>query len=379
MRHQVEYEGDKSTEHPGGFLFKFEPVTTIDGEQAYIIYTHRKTQVNSSDLRYYEYFNRDSYLMISSVGKSATADYTKVRFKKFAGQMCGSELVHTATLYDKTDLPTITSDELAKGTKEHKYGTYDNANRVGTSFTSNETSGVEGVTVSIANGTLGAGYYSLAGTNTHTMAIYPPLKDQGEATLTITAPAGYVITAYKIRGISQNGDRQFNVQTPTKTYEYINAAYMEGRSDIDVSNINSQSTSLKISTIAQYHSGPWENIPLCFPEFTVTLKKIGDENLTLPSGSVNYTGANAYKNSPLGDEVAFYNSGKAFVSLEDGLAAAKADPNNLWKLVTRAQRERYRIVASDKKPVDVSSRIFNPKFNTTYIYNVKKVIVSGMP
>ena len=369
MRHQVEYEGDQATEHPGGFLFKFEPVTTPDGEQAYIIYTHRKTQVNGSDLKTYEYFNRDSYLMISSVGKSKTADYTKVRFKKFAGQMCGRELVHTATLYDKTDLRTITSDALAKSTNEHKYGTYDNANR-GTTFTSNERSGVEGVTVSITNnGKLGAGYYSLAGeaSKTHTMEIYSPVS--GESTLTITAPTGYLITAYKIKAISKDGGgRQFYVQTPTKTYEYINAAYLEDRSNINVSNINSQSTSLKISTA----SGSDENTPLCFPEFTVTLKKIGDENLTLPEGSVNYTGANAYKNSPLGDEVAFYNNGKTFVSLEDGLAAAKGDPNNLWKLVTRAQRERYRIVASDKKPVDVSSRIFNPKFNTTYIYNVKK-------
>lgn len=369
MRHQVEYEGDKSTEHPGGFLFKFEPVTTSNGEQAYIIYTHRKTQVNGSDLKTYEYFNRDSYLMISSVGKSKTADYTKVRFKKFAGQMCGRELVHTATLYDKTDLRTITSDALAKSTNEHKYGTYDNANR-GTSFTSNERSGVEGVTVSITNnGKLGAGYYSLAGeaSKTHTMEIYSPVS--GESTLTITAPTGYLITAYKIKAFSKDGGgRQFNVQTPTKTYTYINAAYIDDRSNINVSNINSQSTSLKISTA----SGSDENTPLCFPEFTVTLKKIGDENLTLPPGSVNYTGANAYKNSPLGDEVAFYDNGKTFVSLEDGLAAAKGDPKNLWKIVTRAQRERYRIVASDKKPVDVSSRIFNPKFNTTYIYNVKK-------
>ena len=367
MRHQVEYEGDKSTVHPGGFLFKFEPVTTSNGEQAYIIYTHRKTAVNTSDLKYYEYFNRDSYLMISSVGMSATADYTKVRFKKFAGQMCGRELVHTVTLYDKTDLPTITSDELAKSTNVHKYGTYNNANG-GTTFTSNGTSGVEGVTVSITNGTLGAGYYSLAGeaSKSHTMEIYSPVS--GESTLTISAPEGYVITAISIKGISKDGGgRQFNVQTPKKKYTWINAAY-NGRGNITESGYNDSSISLTISTV----SGNDENTPLCFPEFTVTLKKIGDENLTLPSGSVNYTGADAYKNSPLGDEVAFYNSGKAFVSLEDGLAAAKADPNNLWKLVTRAQRDRYRIVASDKKPVDVSSRIFNPKFNTTYIYNVKK-------
>lgn len=377
IRHQVEYEGDKYTEHPGGFLFKFEPVTTSTGEQAYIIYTHRKTEANASgsDTRDYEYFNRDSYLMVSSVGKAATADYTKVRFKKFAGQMCGRELVHTVTLYDKTDLPAITDDATAKNTNGHKYGTYDNANG-GTTFTSNGTSGVEGVTVSITNGALGAGYYSLNGesTNTHTMEIYPPLKDQGEATLTITAPEGYVITAINITGISTNGSRQFNVQTPTKTYAYINAAYNTDENDrrnyIDEPVNSLTSVDFKISTI--YAAGSVENIPLCFPEFTVTLKKIGDENLTLPPGSLNYTGTDAYKNSPLGDEVAFYNSGKAFVSLEDGLAAAKADPNNLWKIVTRAQRERYRIVASDKKPVDVSSRIRNPKFNTTYVYNVKK-------
>lgn len=374
MRHQVEYENDIATGHPGGFLFKFEPVTTNDGEQAYIIYTHRKTEVNAAvgedKFKLYEYFNRDSYLMISSVGKSETADYTKVRFKKFAGQMCGRELVHTATLYDKTDLRTITSDALAKSTNEHKYGTYDIANK-GTTFTSNEKSGVEGVKVSIANGKLGAGYYSLAGTNTHTMEIYPPLKNQGEATLTITAPTGYVITAFHIYGISKDRDgRQFNVQTPKKKYEWINAEYRPERGNITESGYNDSSISLTISTI----SGNNENTPLCFPEFTVTLKKIGDENLTLPSGSLNYTGANAYKNSPLGDEVAFYNNGKTFVSLEDGLAAAKGDPNNLWKIVTRAQRERYRIVASDKKPVDVSSRILNPKFNTTYVYNVKKEV-----
>ncbi|MBQ9177842.1 MAG: hypothetical protein IJ140_02475, partial [Prevotella sp.] len=294
MRHQVEYEGDKSTEHPGGFLFKFEPVTTSTGEQAYIIYTHRKTEANASgsDTRDYEYFNRDSYLMVSSVGKAATADYTKVRFKKFAGQMCGSELVHTATLYDKTDLPTITSDVLAKSTNEHKYGTYDNANR-GTTFTSNEKSGVEGVTVSITNnGKLGAGYYNLNSESTpsHTMEIYPPLSGDGNATLTISAPTGYVITDYYIHAISKaGGGRQFTVQTPKGIYSWINGLYSNGgtyRGRINESGYNASSVSMTITTV----SGTDENTPLCFPEFRVTLQK---NDVSLPEGSVNYTGANA--------------------------------------------------------------------------------------
>ncbi|MBO6296984.1 MAG: hypothetical protein J6M54_05615 [Prevotella sp.] len=369
MRHQVEYEGDIYTDHPGGFLFKFEPVTTSNGEQAYIIYTHRKTEANTSesDTRDYEYFNRDSYLMVSSIGQTATADYTKVRFKKFAGQMYGNELI--STISDKTDLPTITNDATAKSTNEHKYGTYNNANKTGTTFTTNGTSGTGGITVSIANGTLGAGYYNLnmESTPSHTMEIYPPLN--GNATLTISAPAGYVITGYYIHAISKDGGgRQFTVQTPKREYSWINGLYNnwgEYRGIINESDYNASSVSMTITTV----SGTDANTPLCFPEFTVTLKKI---DTSLPEGSVNYTGANVYKNNPLGDEVAFYNSGKAYVSLDEGLAAAKTDNQNLWKIVTRAQRDRYRIVASEKKPVDVSSRIFNPKFNTTYVYNVTK-------
>lgn len=72
-------------EHPGGFFFEFHPVTGDDGQQEYIIYTHRRTTAGANNIRS-EYSDRDSYLLLANVGKM-TADYNQVRFVKFAGDM----------------------------------------------------------------------------------------------------------------------------------------------------------------------------------------------------------------------------------------------------------------------------------------------------
>ena len=72
-------------EHPGGFFFEFHPVPGDDGQQEYIIYTHRRTTAGANNIRS-EYSDRDSYLLLANVGKM-TADYNQVRFVKFAGDM----------------------------------------------------------------------------------------------------------------------------------------------------------------------------------------------------------------------------------------------------------------------------------------------------
>lgn len=52
----------------------------------------------------------------------------------------------------------------------------------------------------------------------------------------------------------------------------------------------------------------------------------------------------------------------------DGLYMAAADENNLWKIVTKKERDRFRHVASENQPVDVTHYIKNPKFYTSYNY-----------
>ena len=83
LRDKNEYSGGG---FPGGFVFQFHPVTTSDGKQAYIIYTHRQTSGGSAPSS--EYWDRDSYLLLKSANKEKTGYHT-VRFRKFAGQMYG--------------------------------------------------------------------------------------------------------------------------------------------------------------------------------------------------------------------------------------------------------------------------------------------------
>ena len=75
----------------------------------------------------------------------------------------------------------------------------------------------------------------------------------------------------------------------------------------------------------------------------------------------------------LGDEI-----GKSgIISLDQGLTDVAADPNNRWKIVTKKERDAFRLVASEKQPLDATSRIFNPKFYTSFIYNWEKEVCTG--
>lgn len=74
----------------------------------------------------------------------------------------------------------------------------------------------------------------------------------------------------------------------------------------------------------------------------------------------------------MADEIPFVQEGKNEVSLEEGLAKIASDERNLWKIVTREERERYRLTASTQKPVNVSFFIKNNKFYNNYLYNQNK-------
>ena len=347
----------ESEAHPGAFLFHFKEVQK-GGKTCYIIYTHRKTS-GSLDERT-EFMNRDSYLLIRSHEKQ-NAGYHTVRFKKFAGQMYGTGGGLVATIGNKTNLNTITDDATAESTNAHKYGTYSNA-AGGTTFTTNSTSGLEGVTVTTGGNYLKAAYYETDGNGQdvgqmHTMEIVPP--DNQSQTVTVAAPTGWVITGINLTARAYSGARQFTISGLDGWTSWINASdktyYKTGLNDGDY------------SFTVNHVYGTDYSLPLCFPQFTVTLKKAGDTS-TLPAGSVIHTGANAYGNNPMGDEISYYNDGKAYVSLEQGLADAEDDDANLWKIVTAEERNRYRLVASENEPVDMTQRLKNPKFYTAYTY-----------
>ena len=77
-------------------------------------------------------------------------------------------------------------------TNEHKYGTYSNA-AGGTTFTTNATSGMAGVTVTADAEMIRAAYFS--GENYKYVMGFNP-SDANAHTITISAPEGYLVTGY---------------------------------------------------------------------------------------------------------------------------------------------------------------------------------------
>lgn len=328
LRHKDEYHdgwynnsnsGDLG-EHPGGFFFEFHPVTGDDGQQEYIIYTHRRTTQGANNIRS-EYSDRDSYLLLANVGKM-TAEYNQVRFVKFAGDM-GSPT--TSTLSNSTE-------------STNNLGDYNSAsNYQSNTFTTKAASGVAGVKVTIDANIMGGSYVNTSGYG-YGIGFKP--TDTNSHTITLTAPEGYVITGYSIKAIAYTNNNPYTVTPQDGTAVTVGAP---NRASIDVTGLNSATTTLTIQQTAGSTAG---NNHLFFPVF----------NITLMGGQ-------------LGDEKNYPNGG--VISIEQGLATAAADPNNRWKLVTKTERDRQRLVASEDQPMDATSRIVNPKFYTSFDYNWK--------
>ena len=365
LRTQREYDGDNTgvASHPGGMPFKFQKYE-VEGQTCFVIYTHRKTQGQTGNKA--EFKNRDSYLLLTSTGSSETSDVKSVRFRKFAGEMYGADVEQVkATLTDKTDLPSITTQADATATAAHKWGTYSPSASAATQYVTtntNELTNTPGVTVTTDAAYMDAAYYGDPSKPSHekyrhTMRFN--LNDNSVHTITISAPYGYVITSYTIHALTTRGaypckvtmDDAIDEEEGTASQTTIN-------SDVQVLTLSGISKSSTTLTIQRVKDGGTQ---LCFPEFYVTLAQVGK--------------ADSY---PVGDEVDFYNINARVVDVEDALnnenspyyVSGTGNKNNLWKIVTKKQRDRYRIVASETKPIDVSSRIRNPEFNTSYVYNV---------
>jgi len=145
-------------------------------------------------------------------------------------------------------------------TNEHKYGTYLDA-AGGTSFTTNATSGMEGVTVTGDEAFVRAAWFS--NTNYLYCIAFNP-DDTDEHTITISAPEGYVIMDYSITAISTSVNRKFTV-TPagdTKSTDNVSSSLVS----FNKTSLNSQTASITIKA-ANNNTGNF----LCFPLFSVTI------------------------------------------------------------------------------------------------------------
>lgn len=343
LRHKDEYHDDwNDPVHPGGFFFEFHEVAGEKGEVEYIIYTHRRTNRNLNnfgDMIRAEYFNRDSYLLLTNAGKM-NADFNSVRFLKFAGQMHPEDMTSKNVIIG--DRTNTVDPENVSTTNAHKYGTYSNA-AGGNTFTTNATSGMANVKVTADGNYIKAAYYSDSRYQ-HTMIFHP--TDANEHKVTISVPAGYAITSYSIQAIAGTNERKYTVTPKNGSSTNVDAALYT----ISKSGLYTQSDTILIKAANALEG---EYGVLCFPVFNVTVEPM-----------------------LMGDEKK-YKNGAATISLSDGLTEAAKDKNNRWKLVTKKERDRFRLVASETQPVDMTSKIYNPKFYTSFNYNWAKKDCSG--
>ncbi|MBR6495157.1 MAG: hypothetical protein IKT22_07875 [Prevotella sp.] len=371
LRTQQEYHGDSEgvSTHPGGLLFKFQEYT-VDGQTCYIIYTHRKT--NGQTGNRVEFGNRDSYLLLTSVGATSTADFNNVRFEKFAGQMRGVATTANRGIKLTFNRTGSTKDDVA-------------------------------VTVTDMTGASISGVTATLHSMEFTGNADPALKTSGAAAITgglVLAPNSYANNAnaeinftFKVSGLPAT-NHTFNAANidvysmnasgnkQTRMDRNFQFFMQTGDSDASLSafgstgNINlTRPGATPNEDDGLYHGVQnltVSNSVTAGSDFyiKVTLKKIASDGCYAGIGEVTLhnTADNYVVNyDQIGDETEYDVDN---ISLADGLNAKKGNKNNLWKIVTRKERDRYRIVASDAKPVDVSSRIFNSKFNTSYIYNI---------
>ena len=371
-----DYDGS-SISDPGGFLFYFYPVEK-DGKQAYIIYTHRQTQyANSSNKNRSEFWDRESYLMLKSAGHMRTG-YNAVRFEKFAGQMYGkSEATYNG----------IKLNFLRTGGVEPSNVSVSVKNLAGTPIAE-----ASAELVSITNGNL-MNKGASAITDGKVLA---PNNYDNEAnseivyTFRVTLPSSYKFNAAaldvynmssegKAQPLSNNEGSarnfQFFIQMGTSDNEL--SAFAEKTEEtniVDGANVPNSFGGLRYGT-QQLVVGTEVSSATTF-YIQVTLKKtsvggcyagIGEiqlydsKNVTVNNGGI----WGDYRDNRIGDETNFSVN---YVSIDEGLNNAAGTDANLWKIVTKAEREKFRLVASDENPVDMTYRIQNPKFYTSYTY-----------
>lgn len=160
-----------------------------------------------------------------------------------------------------SDRTNTVATNAVTSTNEHKYGTYSNASG-GTTFTTNTTSGMAGVTVTADDAIIRAAWFSNAN-YLYVMGFNP--SDANEHTITISAPEGYLVTGYSITAISTSVNRQFTV-TPAGDTTPASPNVTSSLATFNKTGLSNQTATITIKA-ANNNTGNF----LCFPLFSVTV------------------------------------------------------------------------------------------------------------
>ena len=188
----------------------------------------------------------------------------------------------TVKINDQTDLGGITNQSTSEATATHKYGVFSGSDVANTpyytTFTTNETAGVAGLTVSTTAKMIKPTYVASAYAGYgHVFAIYPSDDNTNTYTFTITAPSGYYIKSYSFKAISTSSSGTFNISTVVGGTETTVSSSLKEFS----ATVNATSVAF---TVKRNQTGTAKM--LCLSQFFVTLSS------TVPTYDGSYTALN---------------------------------------------------------------------------------------
>ena len=229
------------------------------------------------------------------------------------------------TINDQSDLSGITNTSTSEATATHKYGVYSGSDQADTpyytTFTSNVTSGLEGVTVSTEAKILKPTYVPSSYTNyQHVMAIHYDKDDNNTVhTFTISAPTGYYIKSYSFFAISTSDGGSYKI-TPCGGNTQIAKGASEPQTISATVNASTATFTVQRNTKGNAST-------LCIPRFSVTLARIPvyDESYT----TLNINGSSGELGHNCGNTSTSWYCLWTSTSSPEGLTLTSGTRNNM--------------------------------------------------
>ncbi len=258
------------------------------------------------------------------------------------------------TLHDQTEKEGIDNTAASsEATADHKYGSYSGSDVANipyyTTFTTNATSGVEGLTLSTTSKILKPTYVpSTHSEYGHVMAIWYDKTDNTTVhTFTLTAPNGYYIKTYSFKAISTSDSGGFTISAGGNNYT------VKGKGSTLQTIANEVYAPTTTFTVQRNTTN--NNSTLCIYSFTVVLGTIGENtwNSGIESSSINNHYSNVWYlklTSPTKDDV-FFNtfslSHRASNSADDDIETYLAFTYNTFNDQLNHQANEFIAISSN--------------------------------
>ena len=204
-----------------------------------------------------------------SIGNEDVNDCYDINYVTISSELMDEKIAELNPLQETPEVKIVYDT-----TGESSYGSWDN-NSNKTTWTSNEDSGMENLTLTKSDGTIDK-YTSW---NSHYNLAFKPATANIASTITLCAPEGYVINSYSfLAAKASSATHTYTIDAGGNSYTPAFASSSTGYTEISVSNVNSKTATISVTTsnISYY---------LAIADFSVSLKRVVEYHVVDVSGN----------------------------------------------------------------------------------------------